>query len=238
MSEDEFNRAFTMIHSVYLSGNEELDEKGVEKVRNATRGLIATNLPGTYSATYSGKSGADVTVSGIKFKHGFHDQECLVLEGSLVRKEDGSGFTAMPDRQTILNNLVTNGILSAHNDGHHYVLTSDIPVKSASRALNFSHGTNVDAKAEIKWFSKQFSWSSPLGTPPKQTICIEDWLGDDESMKKGITLSNFSKIKQKTARISTMTNQASSAGVDLTEAEGEEVEKLSKEISKLKTTQI
>ena len=233
MSKTEFNKAFRMIHSVYRLGKSELDDAGVEKVRLATRGLIATNLPGEYSAAYTGKSGADKTVATIKFIHGKSDQECLVLKDSLVRKTDGIRL-GWSGRQTVLTAMYGSGQLSDHTDGHHYVLKSDKSVRSSHRAIQFSHGTEVDSVAEIRWFSRQFSWSSKGGKSPNQTTCIEDWLGDDESMKNGITLENYKKIFDNGMKVKEIKDKATTAGLDLTVDEQDEIDKLSKEIKKLK----
>ena len=72
MTIDEFNKAFKMLHAVYRGGKADEDDDGVDDLRKAIEGLIASNLPGRFSIKK--------TVAEIQLIHGDHQKTCLVLE--------------------------------------------------------------------------------------------------------------------------------------------------------------
>lgn len=182
MSLNEFNKAFKMIHSVYRFGKADENDDGVDEIRRATKDLIASNLPGRYSAKN--------TVAEIQFIHADHEQDCSVLKGSMVRKDDLKGLQ-WEARQEFIQELVKEGWLLEHSDEDHYFLDDDLPLESSHRALQFVSGTELNSKAEIFWFSKEFTWKSRN----KKAIPIMDWIDDDDSMKKGITLKEFKRME-------------------------------------------
>ena len=180
MTIDEFNKAFKMIHAVYRAGTADEDDDGVDDLRKAIEGLIATNLPGRFSTKK--------TVAEIKLIHGDHKKTCLVLEGSMVRKDDLKGLD-WEGRQEFIQERIDEGKLVEHSDGEHYVLAYDVKVDSSNKSLQFVSGTQINSNAEIFWFSKKFTWKSRYNS----AISIKDWLGDEESMKQGITLEEYRK---------------------------------------------
>ena len=182
MSLNEFNETFKMVHSVYRFGKADENDDGVAEIRRAIMDLIASNLPGRYSAKN--------TVAHIRFIHADHEQDCSVLKGSMVRKDDLKGLQ-WEERQEFIQELVKEGSLLEHSDEEHYFLDDDLPLESSHRALQFVSGTELNSKAEIFWFSKkEFTWKSRN----KKAIPIMDWIDDDDSMKKGITLKEFRRM--------------------------------------------
>ena len=106
----------------------------------------------------------------------------------MVRKDDLKGLM-WEGRQEFIQERIDTGKLVEHSDGEHYVLAYDVKVDSSNKSLQFVSGTQINSKAEIFWFSKQFTWKSRYNS----AIPIMDWLEDEESMKQGITLEEYRK---------------------------------------------